>query len=212
MNKILAVAGVVLLMSGPLIIGWVYEVNPSDFAYNIAVPMFDAIIIGLASLGVFSLVLSRVSINPRRATALGVAFMLVPVAIFLVGNMTTETACFGPCGNAEPLAQVQTCSASGASVLCNVLVSNFVAAHTVSATSCGIQVQKNEIPWGTNSTGTAGTLGGNRTLPVDGSGLLTCAIQAPQPLTPSSTTSYFVCMILRFSSNVTIGFGPYVWT
>jgi hypothetical protein len=207
MNKILAAAGIVLLISGPLMIGWVYEVNPSDFAYNIAAPLFDAIIIGLVSLGVVSLVLSRASISPRRATAVGVAFMLVPVAIFFIGNMTTETACFGPCGNAAPLAQVQTCSASGSSVLCSVLVSNFGAAHSVSATSCVIQVQKNEIPWGTNSTGTAGTLGGNRTFPVDGSGLLTCAIQAPQP-----PTGYFVYMILRFSSNETIGFGPYVWT
>jgi ABC-type transport system involved in multi-copper enzyme maturation permease subunit len=207
MIKILAAAGIVLLLSGPLMIGWIYAVNPPDFSYNIAVPLFDGIVIGLASLGIVSLVLSRVSISPRRATAVGVAFMLVPVAIFFIGNMTTETACFGPCGNAAPLAQIQTCSASGASVICNVSVSNFGAANTVSATSCSIQVQKNEIPWGTNSTGTAGTLGGNRTFPVDGSGLLTCAIQAPQP-----PTGYFVYMILRFSSNVTIGFGPYVWT
>jgi len=207
MNKILAAAGIVLLLSGPLMIGWIYAVNPSDFSSNIEVPLFDGIVVGLAALGVVSLVLSRVSIKPQRAMAIGVAFMLVPVAILIVGNMTTETACFGPCGNAAPLVQIKTCSMSGASILCQVLVSNYGAAQTVTATSCIIQVQKNQIPWGTNSTGTPGTLGGNRTFPVNGNGILTCAIQAMPP-----QTGYFVYMLLQFSSNVTIGFGPYVWT
>ena len=194
-------------MSGPLMIGWIYAVNPPDFSYNLAVPLFDGIVLVLVALGIVSLVLSRVSISPRRATAIGVAFMLVPVAIFFVGNMTTETACFGPCGNAAPQAQIRSCSMSGASILCQVLVSNSGAAHIVSATSCIIQVQKNQFPWGTNSTETPGTLGGNRTFSVNGNGILTCAIHATQP-----PTGYFVYMLLRFSSNETVGFGPYVWT
>jgi hypothetical protein len=187
-------------------VGWIYEVNPSDFSYNIAVPLFDGMVVVLAALGVVSLILSRFSINPRRATAIGVVFILIPVAIFFVGGITTETGCFGPCGNAAPQAQVTTCSMSGVSFLCQMLVSNFGAAHTVTATSCIIQVQKNPIPWGTNSTGTPGTLGGNRTFPVNENGILTCAIQATSP-----PTGQFVYILLRFSSNATVSFGPYVW-
>jgi len=93
--KILLAAGIVLLLSGPLLVGWIYEVNPSDFNYNIAVPLFDAIVLGLVILGFVSLGLSRLNIKPRYATAIGIAFLLLPVAVFVAGSTTTVTACFG---------------------------------------------------------------------------------------------------------------------
>jgi len=93
--KILLASGIVLLLSGPLLVGWIYEVNPSDFNYNIAVPLFDAIVLGLVTLGFVSLGLSRLNIKPRYATAIGIAFLLLPVAVFVAGSTTTVTACFG---------------------------------------------------------------------------------------------------------------------
>jgi hypothetical protein len=94
--KVLATVGIVLLLSVLLLIGWVYSGNPSDFGYNIAVPLFDGILLGLASLGVISVALARVPLKRQHAMAIGVAFLLVPVAVLLLGSMTSETACFDP--------------------------------------------------------------------------------------------------------------------
>jgi len=94
--KILTVVGIVLLLSVLLLIGWAYNVNPSDFDYNITVPLFDGILLGLAALGVISLALARVPLKRQYSIAIGVAFLLVPVAVILVGSMTSETACFDP--------------------------------------------------------------------------------------------------------------------
>jgi hypothetical protein len=94
--KILTAVGIVLFLSGLLLVGWVYSVNPSDFGYNITVPLFDGILLGLAALGVVSLALARVPLKRQYSITIGVAFLLVPVAVILVGTMTSETACFDP--------------------------------------------------------------------------------------------------------------------
>ena len=94
--KFLTAAGIAILLSGPLLVGWVYGINPSDFSSNIVVPIFDGIVLGLIVLGVVSLVLARMPLNPRVAMVIGVAFLLVPVGVFVAGNVSTETGCFNP--------------------------------------------------------------------------------------------------------------------
>jgi len=121
MIKILAMAGIVLILSGPLLVGWVYNVNPPDFSYNITVPLFDGIVIGLVVLGLVSFALSRVSLGPQRAMALGITFLLIPVAVFFAGSVTSETACFGPCN--ENRVYVNSASCAGVSaVTCSVSI------------------------------------------------------------------------------------------
>jgi hypothetical protein len=203
--KILVVAGIVLLLSGPLMVGWIYAVNPSDFYSNIAGPLFDGVVLGLAGLGVISLVLSRVSLNPRYAVALGITFILLPVVIFVAGNATAQTACFGPCGNWPPQVSISGCSMAGFYVVCTLATTNAGSPHAVDVTGCSIQIQKNEFPWGGNQTGNAGLPGGNTGSLNQGS-VFTCSIAHAQPSTGS-----FVYLFIHFSSGLTIGIGPYIW-
>jgi len=94
--RILTAVGIVLFLTALLLVGWSYSVNPSDFGDNITAPLFDGILLMLAALGVISLALARVHLKRRYSMAIGVAFLLVPVSVILVGTTTSETACFDP--------------------------------------------------------------------------------------------------------------------
>jgi hypothetical protein len=203
--RLLVVAGIVLLLSGPLLVAWVYFVNPPDFYYNITAPVFDLFILGLAALGAASFVLSRSSLAPRYASIIGIAFILIPLAVFIVGNATTETACFGPCGNWPPNMSISGCSVYGSTMVCRLTVADAGSPHAVDATMCSIQVQKSEFPWGGNQTGVIGTLG-DITSSLSSGDVFTCSIGSSQPSTGS-----FVYLFIHFSSGSTIGIGPYVW-
>jgi hypothetical protein len=136
--KFLVAVGILLLLSAPLLVGWVYGVNPSDFYYNIGAPLFDGIVLGLAALGVAALLLARVSLNPRQAMAIGIALLLVPVVVFLAGSATSETACFGPCNQNRVYVNSASCAgASGVTCSVSILATGSIPSVTGAAIAFG---------------------------------------------------------------------------
>jgi len=177
--RILTVAGIVLLASGPLFVGWIYEVNPSDFSSNIAGPIFDEIVLGFVGLGVVSLALSRVPIKPRYATVIATIFILLPLAIFVAGNV--QTSCLG-CGGTMATAQVAvtgvSCSLSAKT--CTITLMNSGDAVT-SPSGSGI------IKFGvTNSSLTTTTTGG---IPAPGYEVVTYTFSG-SPVSGQEYTGY----------------------
>jgi hypothetical protein len=96
--KLLAVAGILLLLTGAAFVGWIYEVNPSDFASNISGALSPWLALGLFASGIISLVLTRVHLRQVQARAIAIVFIIFALSVpglVYYANQNGQVGCLG---------------------------------------------------------------------------------------------------------------------
>jgi hypothetical protein len=93
--KLLTAVGIALLLSGLSAVAWTYELNPSDFTFNVFVPLVLLMVLGTVILSIVSFALARIPLQRVHARVMAILFLIVAFSVPATFYYAQETSLVG---------------------------------------------------------------------------------------------------------------------